>query len=656
MNVSELCRKLGVNKEKLFEGIEKLGFDIGVKAIQVDDKAAEKIIKRWGEIAEKNYSEEESRKKMESPLVETAEGKEKKILIPDFITVNDLADKLSLSVVKIIHELMKNGIMATINERIDFATAVIIAEDLGFKVEKGGKEEDEKKIDFKELIKEEDKKNLKVRPPVVVVVGHIDHGKTSLLDRIRKTNIAAEEAGAITQHIGAYQAEKGGRLITFIDTPGHEAFNTMRARGGKAADIAVLVIAADDKVQPQTLESIKIIEQEKLPFVVALNKVDSPKADIERIKKELAEINLIPEDWGGKTICQSVSAKTGEGIDELLEMILLLADLNKDRLLANPERNAIGTIIEAHLDKNEGPVATALVHTGTLKIGDQIFVNKIFGKVRALKDWRNYVIKEASPSMPAKILGLNGLPQVGDILEAIKDKKLLKKKIKELPEIHKKEIVEKGEVKIKKEFLKLILKADALGSLEAILESLNKIRHPEVEVKITKRGLGNITPADILEAESSRGKVLGFNVTFDSEAERFAQEKNVEIKIFKIIYDLIDWVKEELTKLLKPEIIKTVIGKLEVLAIFRKGCNHAIIGGKVKDGWIEKKRKVRINRENKHLDREGFLTQLQSNKEDVEEVREGRECGIKIEGFTDVRVGDILEIYKEEERGRKLEI
>ncbi|TSC94933.1 MAG: translation initiation factor IF-2 [Parcubacteria group bacterium Athens1014_10] len=653
MNVTGIIRKLNTTKEEFFQGIKELGFDIGDKAIQIDDRVAKKIIQRWKEIKEKIKEEKTEEVLEEEPSSVKAMGG-KKILIPDFITVHDLADKLNLPVTKIISELMKNNIIATINERVDFTTASIIAEDLGLKIEKGEEEEKKEEIDLKELIKEKEGSKLKPRPPVVVVVGHIDHGKTKLLDSIRETNVAGKEAGAITQHIGAYQVEKKGRLITFIDTPGHEAFDAMRARGGKVADIAILVVAADDKVQPQTIESIRIIEKEKLPFIVAINKIDKPEADIERIKKELSELNLIPEDWGGKTICQPISAITKQGIDDLLDLILLVADMEKEKFLANLEREAIGTIIEAHLDKGEGPIATALIHTGTLKISDQILINKIYGKIKALKDWQNHNIKEVPPGMPAKILGLKGMPQVGDILEVIRDKKLLKKRIKELPENYKKE-TRTMDAKNEKNVLKLILKSDALGSQEAILESLNKIKNAEVEVKIIKYGLGNVTAIDALEADASQGKILGFNIAISAGAEKIAQEKNLDIKTFKIVYDLIDWVNEELTKLLKPEILKITTGKLEVLAIFRKESNYIVIGGRVKEGKIEKKTKVKIIRDNKEIG-EGFLAQLQSNKIEVSEVKESQECGMKIEKFNDIQTGDTLEGYKEKIKERKLEL
>lgn len=653
MNVSELARKLKVTKEELFLGLKELNFDIGAKAIQIDDRVAEKIIQSWKEVAKKMKAQKQE-ELLEEEVIIDKPVEDKRILIPDFITVHDLASKLKIPVIKVISELMKNSIIATINERIDFATASIIAEDMGFKLEKGEENEAKKGIDFKELIKEEDTTKLIARAPVVVVVGHIDHGKTRLLDAIRETHVEDGEAGGITQHIGAYQVVKKGRAITFIDTPGHEAFNTMRARGGKVADIAILVIAADDRVQPQTIESIKIIEQEKLPFIVAINKIDKPEANVEKIKKQLAELNLIPEDWGGKTICSLVSAKTKEGLDELLDMILLVAEMEKDKLLANPNREAIGTIIEAHLDRGEGPVATVLIHAGTLEVGDPVLINKTYGKIKALRDWQNHNIKAVLPSMPAKILGLKGLPETGDVLEVIKDKKILKQRIKDLPEEYKKEL-KTGKKKEENKVLKIFLKTDVLGSQEAIIESLEKIKHTEVEVIIVKHGLGDITAIDILDAEASHGKILGFNVGIDAEAEKISQERGIEVKTFKIIYDLIDWIRDELKKLLAPEVIKITIGKLKVLAVFRKENNYAVIGGRVEDGKIEKKRKVRIIRNEKEIG-EGYLNQLQINKANVEEARSGQECGMKIEKFMDIQEGDILEFYREESRERELGI
>ena len=505
------------------------------------------------------------------------------------------------------------------------------------------------------------------RPPVVVVMGHVDHGKTTLLDAIRETHVVESEAGNITQHIGAYQAEHKDKVITFIDTPGHEAFTAMRSRGAKIADIAILVVAADDGIQPQTKEAIKIIEAAKVPFLVAINKIDKEEANIERIKQDLAGLNLIPEDWGGKTICVPVSAKNSEGIDELLEMVLLLADMEKEKIVANPDRCAVGTVIESHVDKGEGAVATILVQMGTLQKNNILSIeNTLYGKVRSMKDFRGNLIDSAAPGTPVKIAGLKVAPEVGDILEVKESLKECTSKIKQTyakkdKPVVKKEAETEGETKKKK--LNIVLKTDVLGSLEAVLASLEKFDYEDIGVDIISRGLGNITEADILRGEAVGASVFGFDVLLPPKVEEFARDKGVKVKTFKVIYDLIDEIKKDLEDLLEIEIVTTELGKMEVLAIFRTESSKMIVGGKVSDGKIvfdpkgKGETKIRITRNEGGARMEMgivLMTQLQAGKVDVKEVEKGEECGIKFKGKTTVKVGDILEIYKEEKRVKKL--
>ncbi|MBU2236352.1 translation initiation factor IF-2, partial [Patescibacteria group bacterium] len=437
-------------------------------------------------------------------MIETAEKKE--ISIPEQIVIKELAEKMNLPVTDLIAELMKNGIMSSMNERIDFDTAGIIAEDLGFEVKKVEEEENGQKEDLRilEAALEEDEE-AEERPPVVVVMGHVDHGKTKLLDAIRETNIVDDEAGGITQSIGAYQIEDKGKLITLIDTPGHEAFSAMRGRGARVADIAILVVAADDGVKPQTIEAHKIIKDAKLPFVVAINKIDKSEANIEKVKKELTELGIVPEEWGGRTVFAEISAKEKRGISGLLDMVLLVAEMEKKNIVANPKREAVGTIIESHIDKGAGPQATVLIQTGTLKEGDNIIVGNIYGKVKALKDWRGDIVSIAKPSKPVQILGLKGAPKVGDILHTTKNQAEIKSLIKKQKEIsYHKEVDQRitqkssngendddNEKENVVQELNVILKTDTLGSQEAIIESLNKLKHPEVRVVITSKGLGN---------------------------------------------------------------------------------------------------------------------------------------------------------------------
>ncbi|MEK9151864.1 MAG: translation initiation factor IF-2, partial [Patescibacteria group bacterium] len=532
MNISELARRLRTNPDELREKLPLLGFDVGKRAIKVDDRLVQKITDKWYELQKRNQLK--AKYQREEIIKEAAANIVQKVELPKIITVREFAALLSLPINIVIGELMKNGILASLNERIDFETASIVAEDLGYQVSSKAEstavvEEIGMSADkLKEQIGGEGEANLKARPPVVVVMGHVDHGKTQLLDTIRKTNVVKGEAGGITQHIGAYQVEKKGRRITFIDTPGHEAFTVMRSRGARIADIAILVVAADEGVQPQTVEVIKIIEAAKLPLVVALNKIDKPNVDIQLVKKQLADHNLIAEDWGGKTVMAQVSGKTGQGIDELLEMILLVADLEKEKIRANPERRAVGTVIESHIDKGEGPVGTMLVQNGTLRVNDHLAAGgSLYGRVRAMKDWNGDAVRQAGPGTPVKILGFKSAPQVGDIIAVPAE-------VGELKKAKKQHTVEKAVIRATvqtdeqkeegKKFLNVVLKADALGSLEAITGQIEKMRNPEVGVALIGKGLGNITENDILRAEGAGGVVMGFNVVATREAEILARD------------------------------------------------------------------------------------------------------------------------------------
>lgn len=666
MNLTELARKLKVPTKELKAKLPELGFHIGLKAIQIPDEQAEKVIEKWQEMkrlealrkkVEKVKELEEAKEEIKKPL-------ERCIALPSVITVHQLAEKLNLPVTKIISELLKQGVVATINDNLDYEIAAIIAESLGFKTEKVELQEAPKKLikeQLQDLILKEDREKLIVRPPIVVVMGHVDHGKTSLLDCIRKTNVAAKEAGAITQHIGAYQAvveskSYGKKIITFIDTPGHEAFNAIRSRGGQAADIAILVIAADDKIQPQTLESIKVIQETNLPFIIAINKIDKPEADVEKIKKGLSELNLIPEDWGGKVICVPVSAKTGQGIDNLLEMILLVAEMEKEKLSVNPNHEGVGVVIEAHKTKTEGPVATVLVYSGTIFLRDNVIVNDIYGRIRSMKDFQGNMIDKAGPSMPVQILGLKDVPQVGDILEVIRDMKEFKERVKKLKPKYKemafieKIIKEKSrEIKV----LNIILRADVLSSLDALTNVLKKLEVPEVKIKFVKKGLGDITDADVNLAKSSKAWLVGFNVGITPVAKNLAEEAGIKIYLYKVIYQLIDEAKIQMQNLIEPEIIEHPLGKIEVLVIFKKMPGQMIIGGRVTEGEIIKGSKIRIWRAGQLIG-EGNLVQLQINKQDVEKARVGNECGIRFEGKVVLEVGDILEVYQEEKIERKI--
>lgn len=583
----------------------------------------------------------------------------KPVILPTRMTVKALADRLSLPLTQVMTELIKNGVMAAMNEEVDFDTASIIADDLGFAptMERSAEERVDRQS-LSELVKEAEPGKLIERAPVVVVMGHVDHGKTMLLDAIRKTNVVAGEAGGITQHVGAYQVVEKGRTITFIDTPGHEAFTAMRSRGARVADVAILVVAADDGVKPQTEEAIRIINEAKLPFVVAINKVDKPDANVQRVKQELAAKNVLLEDWGGQIVSAEVSAKENRGIPELLDSVLLVAEVERENLKANPDRSAVGTIIESHVDSGEGPVATVLVHTGTLRIGDVVTVGQVWGKVKALRDHLGESRRLVGPSVPAMILGLKGAPVVGDVLTVVTDqkairdlksKKLIRRQASSAPVVTADDGA-KGDAVI----VNLVLRADTLGSLEAIKESIGKLAHPEVRAEILQAGLGNITEADVLRAETSEALLIGFNVVATPSAESVARGKHLTITTYDIIYNLVNDVRKRLEQQLKPEVVETEHGRLKVLAVFRTESKGQIIGGKVTAGKIVAKSMLRAIRGEQDV-AEGKLTTLQVLKSPVTEVSQGQECGLRFEGSPVIEPNDVIICFSREVRQRHLE-
>jgi len=659
MNVTELARKLRIPKQQLLEMLPAMGFDIGRRAIKIDKRIAKKIIENWSTLTADLKAKQESEKKEEEEKLATIE--KKVIAIPPYIAVKDFAALAQLPVSKVLMELMKNGHLSSINEKIDYDTAAIISEDLGVEVTLDKKADEETEEIEQENINTNDQssKNKIERPPIIVVLGHVDHGKTLLLDTIRKTKIAEQEAGGITQHIGAYQVTKKNRSLTFIDTPGHEAFSMMRSRGAKIADIAILIVAADDGPKPQTLESIKIIRSAGIPMVVAINKIDKPGANIEKVKQELSQNKVVSEDWGGDTIFVPISAKTGQGIDELLETLLLMADVHKENIVANPQNTAVGTIIESHIDKGEGSVATVLIQDGTLHKGDYVTIgNAHYGKIRAMKNFLNEMLEQATPSTPVKIIGLKALPTIGDILhispDGAKSKTLKNYKLKTQATAALSQLPAETTKDDTTLYLNIILKSDVLGSLEAIISSLDKLQHPEVKLRIIKKGIGDITESDIMAGDGHTASILGFHVVATQAAKNLAQEKKVEINTYKIIYELIDEVKEKLQNLLKPETIKNPLGKLKVLAVFKKDKNSTVLGGKILEGKLVVKAKADIIKGERNAG-QGSIIQLQMNKIDVDEVSAPDECGIKLAGSITVEQGDILEVYTEEIKEKKLE-
>jgi len=657
MNVTELARKLKVTSNELLDKLPELGFDIGKRAIKVDDRLALKIMDAWKTNERRIYERSRltqirgaGQTEAEAQSLQQAE-----IKIPALITVREYAAKLNLPISRVLATLMKNGVLASMNERIDFDTAMIIGEELGFKVieDKEG-EQGQQELAAQQKLKEilERKSGAcKERPPVIVVMGHVDHGKTKILDAIRKTDVVSGESGGITQHIGAYQVHKNGRIITFIDTPGHEAFTAMRSRGARVADIAILVVAADDGVQPQTKEAIKIIQDAKIPYVVAINKIDKPEADIEKAKQGLSALGLLPEDWGGDVVCVPVSAKAGTGIQELLDTILLVADINKENIMADCERPAIGTIIESHVDKGEGPVATLLLQAGILGLGENLCVGEDFyGKVRALKDYQAEAVSVALPGMPVKILGLKLAPEVGSIMEVCSDIKNFNRDLKQ-KQIHQQKdfslkIIHSEEQTDKLKFINLIIKADVLGSLEAIIESLAKLETPEVKIKIIGQGLGIITEADIQRAETSQAQIIGFHVKPATTVANLARDKKVEIKYYEVIYHLIEAIQDKIKKLALKEEGKKLLGQAEVIKIFRSEPSSMIIGAKIIAGDIRLTDTVVIIRKGEPIS-SGKVTRLECFKKQVEHVAEGGECGISYEGKPVVQSGDVLEFYED---------
>ena len=580
------------------------------------------------------------------------------VVLEDTITVQDLAYQMGKKATDVIMKLMNMGVMATINQDLDVDTATIIAEEFGATVEVKVSKEEELFAD----IEEDRPEDLVSRPPVVTIMGHVDHGKTSLLDKIRSTSVTSTEAGGITQHIGAYQVEAKGQKITFLDTPGHEAFTAMRARGAQITDIAILVVAADDGVMPQTIEAIDHAKAANVPIIVAINKIDKPEADPDRIKQELMNHGLVPEEWGGDAIMVPVSAKKGMGIDDLLDMVLLVAEMSE--LKANPNRNARGKVVESKLDKGRGSVATLLVQTGTLHVGDFLIVGTTQGRIRAMFDYRGRAMKTAGPSEPVEILGLNEVPEAGDDFIAVDNEKLAKQvALKRQQDKHQQEIARNTKVTLEDLFaqikegeikeLNIVLKADVQGSIEAIKQSLEKLGNDEVRVNIIRTAVGGIREADVMLAAASNALIIGFNVRPDSGARKLAEKEEIQINTYRVIYEAIEDVKAALSGMLDPDIKEVELGSAEIRSIFRVPKVGAVAGCYVTEGKITRNARVRVVRDGVVI-HDGDLGSLKRFKDDVKEVATGYECGLSVERFNDIKEGDILEAYTFEEVKREL--
>jgi len=695
IRVYELAKELKISSKKLVDILRDLGVEVknhmstinekegkavkeilvesdkkkdGMKAVETGEdeeketkvkikrhKTKEDVEKKIEKVKDKKKTRETEIDKKRKDRTKRNVGRtdKKTIEIEDRITVKELADKMGTPATELIKKLIPMGVMAGLNQSIEGDIAVLLGQKLGFEV--FVKKPD---VGFDYLSDEEDDKDsLMPRSPVVTVMGHVDHGKTSLLDKIRKTRVTEKEAGGITQHIGAYKVDIEDKTIVFLDTPGHEAFTAMRARGAQVTDIAILVVAADDGVMPQTIEAINHAKAANVPLIVAINKIDKPNANPERVKQELTDQGLLLEEWGGDTIGVSVSAHTGEGIDDLLEMVLLVADMAE--LKANPDRKAVGTVIEAKLDKGRGPVATVLVQKGTLRVGDSIVTGAAYGKVRAMTNDKGKRIAKAGPSTPVEVIGLSEVPNSGDKLAVTSDDKTARHiaedrkqrirtaQLKPTQRISLEDLfnqIKEGKVKE----LNVIIKADVYGSIGAVKQSIEKLSNDEVRIKTIHSGVGAITETDVMLAAASNAIIIGFNVRPDSKAVQMAHHEDVDIRTYRIIYDAINDLEAAIKGMLEPKYKEVVTGRAEVRAIFKASSIGTIAGCYVQEGKIRRNGGIRIVREGIVIF-EGRIESLKRFKDDAREVLQGFECGVSIENFNDIKEGDILECFVSQE-------
>lgn len=675
IRVYELAKELNISSKDLIELLmDEFNIEVKNHMSVIEDEDAElikellgnssegtaEIVEEYEKIVDEEVNKGPKKKKKGKKNLNSNEdndGDEAKIIeVGETILVKELAEKLNKPSADVIKTLIFTGVMAGINQEIDFATAEKVCEKYEVLIEK---KEVSAELDKLE-IEDEKEENLQKRPPIITVMGHVDHGKTSLLDAIRKAKVTATEAGGITQHIGAYTVTVNGEEITFLDTPGHEAFTAMRARGAQITDVVILVVAADDGIMPQTKEAISHCKAAGVPMVVAINKIDRPGANIDRVKQELTEYGLVAEDWGGDTICVPVSAKEGQGIGTLLEMVLLTAEMLE--LKANPNRKAKGTVIEAKLDKGRGAVASLLVQNGTLHVGDSILVGSTYGRIRAMFDDTGKKIKSAGPSIPVEILGLSEVPAAGDRFNQVKDEKTARNMAENRKEKMKAESQNRHRVSLEDLYsqikegtvkeLSIIVKADVQGSVEAIRQSLEKLSTEDVKVRVIHGGVGAITETDITLATASNAIVIGFNVRPDNNAVSAAEKDGVDIKTYRIIYDAIDDVKSAMIGMLEPEYKEVVLGKAEIRETYKISNVGTIAGCYVTDGKITRNSDIRVIRDGIVIF-ESTLASLKRFKDDVKEVKSGYECGLSVEKFNDIKEGDIIEAYTMEAIERK---
>lgn len=636
-NESHHKKRKRKNKRDFWDDEDRDDIELKIKKPKKSNKASNK----------KKQEKEEKTEKIPE--------RKKAIVMGEIISIKELSEKIGIPATEIMKKLMSMGILVTINQDIDYETAAIVSSEFGIELEQKASKSFEEMLIEEDV--EDDPASLEPRPPVITVMGHVDHGKTSLLDAIRSTNVTAQEAGGITQHIGAYTVNVNGKPITFLDTPGHEAFTSLRARGAQVTDIAILVVAANDGVMPQTVEAINHAKEAGVPIIVAINKIDVTGANPERVKQELTEHGLIVEEWGGDTIAVPVSALHRQGIDELLEMVLLVAEMQE--LKANPNRRAKGTIIEAELDKGRGPVATVLVQNGTLRVGDSIVAGTAYGRVRAMMDHTGKRLKEAGPSTPVQVLGLSEVPEAGDIMYSVEDDKLAKQVAEERKEKLKEQQIKassklslddlfskikEGEIKE----LNLIIKADVQGSVEALRQSLEKLSNDEVRVRTIHGAVGAINESDVMLASASNAIIIGFNVRPSAGVNELAKKENIDIRLYRVIYNAIEDIEAAMKGMLEPEFKEVIIGHAEVRETFRISGVGVVAGCYVTDGKIIRNGDVRLVRDGIVI-YEGSIESLKRFKDDVREVASGYECGIGLANFNDIKVGDIIEVSIMEE-------
>ena len=687
IRVYKLARELDIASTELVDILQDLDIDVTSHMSTIEDETAELVRGMYDDSAEvieeavekseeelvaeeKAVTEEETESrvtvetKTAEETAETVEKDERESVFPP-LSVKELAEKAGVAANSMLKELMSLGIMGNINYSLDEDTVNSLIDQMNLSVKISSAEEQEMEVCSTQRVKtdfEDDAADYRLRPPIVTVMGHVDHGKTTLLDVIRQTRVTETEAGGITQHIGAYQVSANGKKITFIDTPGHEAFTAMRARGAQITDIAILVVAADDGIMPQTVEAINHAQAAEIPLLVAINKIDKPNAQPDRVKQELTEHGMVPEEWGGNTICVEISALQGENIDELLEMVLLVAEM--EEIMANPNRPAEGVIIEAELDKGRGPVATALIKNGTLEIGDAILAGASCGRVKALIDEHGQRIKNAGPATPVEVLGFSDVPAAGDLLQVLEDDRrardisaerkeeqhaarLQSESTVSLEDFY--ERVQEGEVKE----LNIIIKADVQGSIEALRESLLRLSTDEVAVNIIHTGVGSINETDVNLASASQAIIIGFNVRPGLNAQQLAEKEGVDIRTYRIIYKALEDIKDAMAGLLDPELKEVVKGHAEVRELFKVPDVGIVAGVYVRDGVINRNHKIRVIR-NGVVQHEGEIGSLKRFENDAREVKEGYECGIGIENYNDIKTGDILETYDFKEIKRSL--